>query len=164
MTGDQGGIPRRDFLAKAWAGVGALAALGAGYVGLSFLASRAGAGESGGVVSAGAVDDFPPGTVTAITAGKFYLVRGGDGGFVALHQKCTHLACAVLWRAADGEFFCPCHASRFRVDGTVVNRPATSPLTRFRVMFDGATVLVDTSAQVDAEGAPAAYPGAEAAP
>jgi cytochrome b6-f complex iron-sulfur subunit len=70
---------------------------------------------------AGIVDDFPPGSVTPFNAGRFYLVRQQDGGFLALYRKCTHLGCAVPWNPAEGRFVCPCHASAFEMDGQVIN-------------------------------------------
>jgi cytochrome b6-f complex iron-sulfur subunit len=143
--------------------MGLLAALGTGYVGLRYLTSQTSESEFGSVIIAGEVADFPPGTVTAFPNGKFYLARGADGGFLALYQKCTHLACVVLWHETDGQFYCPCHGSRFLADGTVLNRPATRSLTRFPVRFDGDAVSVDTGTPIERDTVTAediAYPGA----
>ncbi len=144
-------IPRRDFLGLAWGGVTLLAALGSGYVGLRFLSSQVEDSAFGTVITAGLVADFPPGSVTAFNNGRFYLVRGADGGFLALYHKCTHLACVVLWHEAEGQFYCPCHGSRFEADGKVLNRPATRSLHRFPVTIEDGDVLVDTGTPITHE-------------
>jgi cytochrome b6-f complex iron-sulfur subunit len=168
MTKAITGLPRRDFLGLAWAGLGLLSAAGTGYIGLRFLTSQATEGEFGSVITVGRVDDFPPHTVTAFPNAKFYLARRDDGGFLALSHKCTHLACVVLWHEAEGRFYCPCHGSRFEQEGTVLNRPASRPLARFPVVFDDQYVLVDTGTLIErdrVEAEDAAYPAEqEAAP
>lgn len=159
-------MPRRDFLGLAWGGMTFLAAAGSGYIGLRFLESRVADGEFGGVIDAGPAADFPAGTVTPFNNGKFYLVRLPDEGFLALYHKCTHLACVVLWDEAAGQFYCPCHGSRFETDGAVLNRPATLPLTRFPVTLEDDQVLVDTGAPIartQVEPADIVYPGTEEA-
>jgi cytochrome b6-f complex iron-sulfur subunit len=137
-------MSRRDFLKWAWLGLGGLAVLEAGGLGLRFFAPRIGEGEFGGLITAGSVDDFPPGSVTPFNEGRFYLVRLADGGFLALYRKCTHLGCTVEWQASSQTFFCPCHASAFENDGAVINPPAPRPLDLFPVSFAEGQVQVDT--------------------
>ena len=92
-------------------------AVEAGGLALGFFAPRPVEGQFGGVFTLGLAADFPPGSVTPFTEGRFYLVRLADGGFLALYRKCTHLGCAVPWDQASGQFVCPCHASAFEADG-----------------------------------------------
>lgn len=139
---------RRNFLKLTWGVLGVAAVAEAGAVSYLFLSPRTTAGEFGGVFTAGAVDEFPPGSVTPFTAGRFYLVREDDGGFVALYRKCTHLGCAVPWEPAVGQFVCPCHASAFERDGALVNAPAPRPLDRFAVTIVDGVVLVDTGVAI----------------
>jgi cytochrome b6-f complex iron-sulfur subunit len=137
-------MPRRDFLMLTWRTSAALAAASTAFVGLRFLAPRDGDGAFGGVIVAGLLDDFPPGTVTRINEGRFYLVRFDDGGLLALYRRCTHLNCTVLWDETAGRFSCPCHGSEFEMDGDVLNPPAPDPLTRFPITVENGTVSVDT--------------------
>jgi glycine/D-amino acid oxidase-like deaminating enzyme/nitrite reductase/ring-hydroxylating ferredoxin subunit len=75
---------------------------------------------------------------SAIAPGQGALVRDGlalhavyrdEAG--QLHERsavCTHLGCAVQWNPAERSWDCPCHGSRFDVDGNVLNGPAHAPL------------------------------------
>lgn len=54
--------------------------------------------------------------------------RDEDGKLHAVSSRCTHLGCQVAWNAAERSWDCPCHASRFTVDGEILNGPATRPL------------------------------------
>lgn len=141
-------IKRRDFLKYVWGAAG-LAVLGeAGWVGLKFFSPQVVEGQFGGVFTVGAVEDFPPGSVTPFNEGRFYLVRLNDGGFLALYRKCTHLGCAVPWEPAENKFICPCHASEFEMDGQVLNPPAPRPLDRFIVSIEDGQIRVDTGTTI----------------
>ena len=144
---------RRDFLKLAWGASGLLALLGGSAVSLKFFAPRITDGEFGSVITAGNVGDFPPGSVTPFNAGRFYLVRLKDGGFLALYRKCPHLGCAVPWDQAEGKFICPCHASAFEGNGSLINPPAPRPLDRFKVIIENGEIKVDTSKQIQRDQA-----------
>ena len=139
---------RRDFLKVAWGAAGALALVETGGVVLNFFSPRVVEGEFGGLIEAGTVNSFAPGSVTPFTQGRFYLVRMPDGGFIALYRKCTHLGCAVPWNPAEQQFICPCHASAFEIDGQVVNPPAPRPLDRFAISIVDGIVAVDTGTPI----------------
>lgn len=136
---------RRDFLKMAWIGLGTLALAEAGVMGVAFSLPRLGEGDFGGVITAGAIDDFPPNSVTPFNQGRFYLSRLADGGFLALYRKCTHLGCSVPWEQAENLFICPCHASAFDAQGDVLNPPAPRALDLFPVIIEEGLVKVDTS-------------------
>ncbi|HWS72174.1 MAG TPA: Rieske 2Fe-2S domain-containing protein [Thermoanaerobaculia bacterium] len=46
------------------------------------------------------------------------------------------MGCDVAWNAAERTWDCPCHGSRYAVDGRVVNGPATEALERVEVGED----------------------------
>ncbi|MEW5828487.1 MAG: Rieske 2Fe-2S domain-containing protein [Chloroflexota bacterium] len=139
-------VSRRDFLKTIWAFFGGVAALEVGGVFVAYLQPRLAEGEFGSVITAGAVDDFPPNSVTHVANGRFYVVRQPDGGFLAVYHRCTHLGCTVPWDQAAGQFICPCHSSRFDSHGTVQNPPAPRPLDLFPVAIEDGQVKVDTGA------------------
>jgi Rieske Fe-S protein len=64
------------------------------------------------------------------------LIRLSAERFVAYSQKCTHLSCPVIYRAA--EMYCPCHEGRFTVeDGRVLAGPPQRPLPRVPLALRG---------------------------
>ncbi len=149
-AGPAGPVPeRRSFLRLAWVGLG-VAALGeAAWIVASFLKPRPKTvTNAGSLVTAGPMENFTPGSVTAFPAGKFYLVRLADGGFLALHRQCTHLGCSVPWDEAAGRFACPCHASLFDLRGDVLAPPAPRPLDLFAIRIENGIVKVDVSAAI----------------
>jgi len=154
-------ITRRDFLKMTWAFFGGLAVLETGGVFFTYLQPRLAEGEFGSVINAGLVDDFPTGSVTHITNGRFYIARLPDGGFLAIYHRCTHLGCTVPWDQDAQKFICPCHSSRFDMQGSVENPPAPRPLDLFPVeIVDGAvTVATGTVLQRQSfETAQVVYP------
>lgn len=149
MNNDGSQLPRRDFLMLAWQAMAVLAAVGTGFIGWRFLASRVRKGVIGEVIMAGALEDFPTGSVTLFTEGQFYLVRLSDGGLLALYRQCPHLGCVVLWNAREEQFNCPCHGSKFETNGALVNPPAPRPLVCFSVTVEKGIVRVDTSRRIE---------------
>jgi cytochrome b6-f complex iron-sulfur subunit len=141
-------FPRRDFLKITWVTLGGLATLEMGALSLVYMQPRLAEGEFGGLIIAGKVDDFPSGSVTHISNGRFYLSRLADGGFLALYQRCTHLGCNVPWDQEQNAFVCPCHNSQFTVEGDVLNPPAPKALDLFNLTIQDGQVIVDTSQPV----------------
>ena len=54
--------------------------------------------------------------------------RDQEGVVHALIPRCTHMGCTVDWNDTDQTWDCPCHGSRFAVDGHVLEGPAARPL------------------------------------
>lgn len=143
-------VSRRDFLNIAWGAIGALAIGELGFAGLKFLAPRATDGEFGGEFNLGPYTEFPAGSVTPVEAGRFYLVRLENGGFLAVYRRCTHLGCVVPFDQASGQFVCPCHGSAFDNEGDVLNQPAPRPLDLFALSVnDAGELIVNTSSPVE---------------
>ena len=147
-------VSRRDFLKMTWSAAGALAIAEMGFVGLKFLSPRVTDGEFGGEFNLGPYTEFPTGSVTPVEAGRFYLVRLEDGGFLAVYRRCTHLGCAVPFDQASGQFVCPCHGSAFDNEGDVLNQPAPRPLDLFEInVNETGELVIDTSSPVERDHA-----------
>ena len=56
--------------------------------------------------------------------------RDEAGILHAVSAACTHLGCLVRWNPAERSWDCPCHGSRFDVDGRVLHGPAVRDLRR----------------------------------
>ncbi|HKW73375.1 MAG TPA: ubiquinol-cytochrome c reductase iron-sulfur subunit [Candidatus Dormibacteraeota bacterium] len=52
-----------------------------------------------------------------------------QGKIEVLAQNCSHLGCSIALNKDAGSFDCPCHGSRFHLDGTVLHGPAANPLS-----------------------------------
>lgn len=64
------------------------------------------------------------------------VVRKSMGTFITVDIKCTHKGCDVGYDSENACFLCPCHDSRFELDGTVTNGPAEKPLGSYRTTFN----------------------------
>jgi Rieske Fe-S protein len=58
--------------------------------------------------------------------------RDDAGGLHAVSATCTHLGCRVRFNTAERSWDCPCHGSRFDVDGDVIQGPAVENLAPHR--------------------------------
>jgi 3-phenylpropionate/trans-cinnamate dioxygenase ferredoxin reductase subunit len=76
------------------------------------------------------VEDLAPGHggVVDVDGRQVAVYRDDRGLFHALSPKCTHMGCTVDWNDAERTWDCPCHGSRFDVDGQVLRGPAAKPL------------------------------------
>lgn len=78
----------------------------------------------------GTVQNLRPGEGTVVrSGGKPCAVHRDDrGGLHAVSAVCTHLGCLVAFNNAERTWECPCHGSRFGVDGEILQGPALEPL------------------------------------
>jgi len=143
-----GFLSRRNFLKMGLVGLSAVAGFEIGSVGLMYLRSRSLEGEFGGVITAGELNNFPPGSVTEFPNDGFFLVRYEDGSFRALYRRCPHLGCTVDWVPEEERFYCPCHGSSFDKTGNFDSPPVPRALDTFPVAIQDAIVMVDTSRMV----------------
>jgi glycine/D-amino acid oxidase-like deaminating enzyme/nitrite reductase/ring-hydroxylating ferredoxin subunit len=74
--------------------------------------------------------EVPPGQARVVRSGtgRTGVFRDDDGGLHAVSMRCTHLGCLVRFNAAERSWDCPCHGSRFDIDGSVLEGPAVTPL------------------------------------
>jgi Rieske Fe-S protein len=71
------------------------------------------------------------------------VTRGSQTEVVAISRVCTHEGCTVnLPTSAGATLDCPCHGSRFRTTGQVVNGPASRALFQFPARIQGNEVII----------------------
>jgi len=63
-----------------------------------------------------------------------------DDAILALDLTCPHLGCTV--NATPQGFACPCHGSRFKSDGEVVEGPAARSMKRLSVEDRGGVLSI----------------------
>lgn len=135
---------RRDVLTRIGVGACAVAAAGSGVVTLDFLIPKV-LFEPPTTFRAGRPLDYPDGTVRFDRERKAYVV-GGERGVYAMSAVCTHLGCITRYVSEEGAIACPCHGSRFDLEGNVTHGPAPHPLPWLEVKLDEAgNLVVDTS-------------------
>jgi len=59
---------------------------------------------------------------------KLAVFQPESGDAAVVSAICSHLGCVVTWNSAERSWDCPCHGSRFAVDGAVIDAPATRRL------------------------------------
>ena len=80
----------------------------------------------------GVPGDLAPGeaAVSGIAPGQVAVYRDEAGELHKVSAVCTHLGCIVTWNNAETTWDCPCHGSRFDVDGKVIQGPAVKDLEK----------------------------------
>jgi glycine/D-amino acid oxidase-like deaminating enzyme/nitrite reductase/ring-hydroxylating ferredoxin subunit len=68
------------------------------------------------------------GAVLMVDGERLAVFRDDDGTMHAVSATCTHLGCIVEFNDAERTWDCPCHGSRFDVEGEVLSGPATEDL------------------------------------
>ncbi len=151
-AGVQVGAPsRREFLYYIW-GASLALVLGEATAGLIWFAlPRFKEGTFGGVFS------FPPDQIPGEqkapvhdSDGRFW-VSHPTAGLVILYEVCTHLGCIPKWSESNFRFECPCHGSKYQLDGHYIEGPAPRSLDRF---FTTLTFEDGTTAAMDGSGDP----------
>ena len=86
------------------------------------------------------VDVFNKLTVEEIAAGsggvvnyegkKVAVYKGKDGKIKMISAECTHMGCTVSWNEKGLCWSCPCHGSKFDIEGNVIHGPAIKNLEK----------------------------------
>lgn len=164
ISAENKGMSRREFLYYIWGA--SIALYGAQFTGLLiwFLIPRFREGEFGGAFMLN-VSAVPPVNTEPVNFpdGRFWLVNLDSTtpnelmalaedesqpikGVAAIYKVCTHLGCIYSWIPPNNRFECPCHGSKYRLDGRRIESPAPRTLDRFRVAAiaeDRTTVLAE---------------------
>lgn len=163
-----GGISRREFLYYIWGA--SMAVFTAEFTGLMiwFMLPRFREGEFGGTFTL-SLDALPEinAKPTDYPDGRFWLsnldstqpndlmwqAEDEDSpiqGVVAIYKVCTHLGCIYAWTAANSRFECPCHGSKYRLDGRRIESPAPRTLDRFNLeALDADENVLASASEVD---------------
>lgn len=144
-------MTRREFLYYIWGA--SMALLTAEFAGtlIWFLIPRFREGEFGGRFPV-LLENLPPVNAEPgnFAEGRFWLSNidttqpndrmyqtEGDPdllkGVVAIYKVCTHLGCIYAWNTINNRFECPCHGSKYRLDGRRIESPAPRTLDRFEL-------------------------------
>lgn len=138
---------RREFLYYIW-GASIVLLLGEATAGLIwFMLPRFKEGTFGGTFN------YPPAKVPSVNSapvnvpdGRFWVSNVANEGFIILYAVCTHLGCLPKWSESNNRFECPCHGSKFQLNGRYIEGPAPRSLDRFRTTLtfeDGTTAVTD---------------------
>ena len=100
-------------------------------------ASAGGAAPAANVIAKTA--DVPVGS--GVIVDKTVLTQPTAGVFKGFSAKCTHAGCTVN-KVADGTIDCPCHGSKFNLDGSVASGPAQKPLEVENITVQGDSIVL----------------------
>ncbi len=68
--------------------------------------------------------------------GQLLVDHPSGNTFNALSPICTHQGCLITnFDSGNSQFVCPCHGSRYDVNGNVVSGPASTSLHKYQVQF-----------------------------
>ena len=100
---------------------------------------------SGGTAAAPAANviaktaDVPVGS--GVIVDKVVVTQPTAGVFKGFSATCTHKGCTVD-KIADGTIDCPCHGSKFNLDGSVAKGPAQKPLEVQAIAVEGDSIVL----------------------
>ncbi|MEJ8279169.1 Rieske (2Fe-2S) protein [Pseudonocardia spirodelae] len=131
----------------AGAGIAAVGAVAACSSGGSTTADSGGQAQTGDAPQGSPGTALGPASDVPVGGGKIYseeqvvVTQPTQGQYTGLSAICPHQGCTVS-QVTGGQIVCPCHNSRFSLDGAVVDGPAQRPLDPRRVtVADGSITL-----------------------
>jgi len=127
-----------------------VAGTGAAVVGLLAAGCATAAPTASGVAPApapasgtalGPASDVPVGGGKVYKDQKIVVTQATAGTYVGLSAVCTHQGCVVA-KVENGTIDCPCHGSRYNLDGSVAKGPAAKPLSPTKVTATGGQITL----------------------
>ncbi len=150
------GVTRREFLNYVWGAAMALFMAEMGGAFFLYALPRFKPGEFGSAFTiSGSALPTPNSAPVSNDEGRFWIANT-DQGVLALYKVCTHLGCLYGWASLNQRFECPCHGSKFKLDGTYIEGPAPRSLDRFVIQVQDASGKL--LAQTNASGDPVQVP------
>ena len=83
--------------------------------------------------------DVPVGS--GVIVDKVVVTQPTAGVFKGFSSTCTHKGCTVD-KIAEGTIDCPCHGSKFNLDGSVAKGPAQKPLEVQAIAVEGDSIVL----------------------
>jgi len=140
-------ITRRRFFQASGVAACAAAAGGAAVLSADFLRPRV-LFEPPTQFLAGSPEAIEIGQVVTNEIYRAYVIRVPEG-FRALSSVCTHLGCVTRYEPGKNIIACPCHGSRYALDGEVLAGPAPRPLPTFEMTISPkGEIAIDTAVVV----------------
>jgi Rieske Fe-S protein len=84
--------------------------------------------------------DVPVGS--GVIVDEVVITQPTAGVFKGFSSVCPHRGCNVS-EVTEGNIVCPCHGSRFDLEGAVVTGPATEPLASKPISVKGDAILAE---------------------
>jgi len=138
---------RRAFFVKLGLGSLSIAAAGSAVFSYQFLSPNV-LFEPSPIVNAGKPESYPLDSVTLDVNSGIYLIHASEG-FFSIGAVCTHLGCLTAWKPELGIIACPCHGSKFKINGEKIEGPAPRPLPWYRLwLSEGGDLMVDRSTTI----------------
>ncbi len=61
------------------------------------------------------------------------IYKDDSGGIHAVNPACPHINCEVAWNSSEKSWDCPCHGSRFNIEGELLTGPARKDLEKIEL-------------------------------
>ena len=156
-------MTRREFFYYVWGASMALFMAEMGGALIWFALPRFKPGEFGGKFTIPIEIIPPPDAADPLDfpEGRFWLISAGEKiandprtppdystvpGVIAFYKICVHLGCLYKWVPTNNRYECPCHGSKYLLNGIRLEGPARRNLDRFliRAVDANGTVLAET--------------------
>ena len=134
-------VPRKTVLAGAGVGLAA-AAVAACSSGSETSAPESSAPESSKPAGEALATTAEVPVGSGVIVGEVVLTQPVAGDYKGFSAVCTHTGC-LLNEVADGTVNCPCHGSKFSLDGAVANGPASRPLEPVAIRVQGDSIVAE---------------------